>query len=267
VWRAARRGHRRSAARYARAFTTTAAGSTSVVIRPGRYLLARHIHHPLTRGGPTNGVRSPRADRTPRSCVSEIPRPVSRPARDRDAVQPRRHPPSPAPTQPPASSQSVLLQQSPQHAQSQVFRSSASSTQTMRRAIMRHKSEPHESPLCGINWKWRRACDVVSGVGHEGRAAPHPMPAAPGHDAPTPTLIATPGILPGSTPTPPARRRSPNPPAGRALRARARPKGDARRTTRAGRRWRRPECRSMITAPLASGARTAIAACYARVCS
>ena len=27
-------------------------------VRPGRYLLAPHIHHPLTRGGPTNGVRS-----------------------------------------------------------------------------------------------------------------------------------------------------------------------------------------------------------------
>jgi hypothetical protein len=56
-------------------------------------------------------------------------------------------------------------------------------------------------------------------------------------------------------------------PSFRALRARALRTGDARRTTRAGRRWRRPECRSMITAPLASGARTAIAACYARVCS
>jgi hypothetical protein len=29
-----------------------------VSVRPQRYLPARHIHHPLTRGGPTNGVRS-----------------------------------------------------------------------------------------------------------------------------------------------------------------------------------------------------------------
>jgi hypothetical protein len=27
-------------------------------VRPGRYLPHRHIHHPLTRGGPTNGVWS-----------------------------------------------------------------------------------------------------------------------------------------------------------------------------------------------------------------
>jgi hypothetical protein len=60
VWRAARRGHRHSAARYARAFATTAAG-TSVVIRPGRTLPSRPSHPPPShpwwtdkRGPPNN---------------------------------------------------------------------------------------------------------------------------------------------------------------------------------------------------------------------
>jgi hypothetical protein len=58
---APRRGYRRSGTRATRsAFATTPAGKphASCLIRAQRYPPRRHIHHPLTRDGPTNGVRS-----------------------------------------------------------------------------------------------------------------------------------------------------------------------------------------------------------------
>ena len=59
--RPARRGHRRSGTRYARASATTAAGTPSAAVRPRAALPSSPSHPPpLTRGGPTNGVR-PRA--------------------------------------------------------------------------------------------------------------------------------------------------------------------------------------------------------------
>jgi hypothetical protein len=52
-----------SLARSARSLVTTAAGTSApqCSVRHGLYLPRRHIHHPLTRGGPTNGVQSERS--------------------------------------------------------------------------------------------------------------------------------------------------------------------------------------------------------------